>query len=71
VVLRLRGVALQLHLAPLKLILGSIASDIDESSSCSGYLPVLGFGAYRRKFDEYRPLFIGLLGLTRRGCGVL
>jgi hypothetical protein len=32
---------------------------------------VLGFWACRTKFDEYKPLFIGLLGPTRRGCGVL
>jgi hypothetical protein len=70
-VLRLRGAALQLRLAPLKLLLGSIASDVDESSSCGGYLRALGFGACGTKFDEYGPLFIGLLGPTRRGCGVL
>jgi hypothetical protein len=69
-VLRLRG-ALQLRLAPLKLLLGSIASDVNESSLCGGYLCALGFGAYGTKFDEYRLLFIGLLGPTRRGDGVL
>jgi hypothetical protein len=53
------------------LLLGSIASDVDESSSCGGYLRALGFGACRIKFDEYGPLFIGLLGPTRRGDGVL
>jgi hypothetical protein len=31
----------------------------------------LGFGACRTKFDEYGPLFIGLLGPTRRGDEVL
>jgi hypothetical protein len=70
-VLRLQGAALQLHLAPLKLLLGSIASDVDESSSCGIYLRALGFGACRTKFDEYGPLFIGLLGPTRRGDRVL
>jgi hypothetical protein len=70
-VLWLRGAALQLHLAPLKLLLGSIASDVDESSSCGGYLRALGFGACGTKFNEYRPLFIWLLGLTHRGSGVL
>jgi hypothetical protein len=70
-VLRLRGAALQLCLAPLKLLLGSTASDINESSSCGGYLHALGFGACGTKFDEYRPLFIGLLGPTNRGDGVL
>jgi hypothetical protein len=43
-VLQLRGAALQLCLAPLKLLLGSIALDIDESSSCGGYLRARGFG---------------------------
>jgi hypothetical protein len=71
VVLRLRGAALQLRLAPLKLLLGSIASDVDESSSCGSYLHALGFGACTKKFDEYGLLFIGLLGPTHRGCGVL
>jgi hypothetical protein len=52
-------------------LLGSIASDVDESSSCGGYLRALGFGACRIKFNEYGPLFIGLLGPTRRGDGVL
>jgi hypothetical protein len=70
-VLRLQGAALQLCLAPLKLILGSIASDVDESMLCGGYLRALGFGACGTKFDEYGPLFIGLLGLTHRGDGVL
>jgi hypothetical protein len=32
---------------------------------------VLGFGACRTKFDEYGPLFVGLLSPTRRGCRVL
>jgi hypothetical protein len=70
-VLRLRGAALQLRLAPLNFLMGSIASDVDESSSCNGYLRALGFGACRTKFDEYMPLFIGLLGHTSRGGGVL
>jgi hypothetical protein len=66
-VLQLREAPLQLCLAPLKLLLGSIASDVDESSLCSGYLRALGFGACGTKFDEYGPLFIGLLGHTHRG----
>jgi hypothetical protein len=70
-VLRLRGAALQLRLAPLKLLLGSIASGIDESNLCGSYLRALGFEACRTKFDEYKLLFIGLLGHTRRGGGVL
>jgi hypothetical protein len=70
-VLWLRGAALPLHLAPLKLLLGSIASNVNESCSCGGYLRALGFGACGTKFHEYGPLFIGLLGPTRRGCGVL
>jgi hypothetical protein len=70
-VLRLRGAALQLRLVPLKLLLGSIASGVDESSSCGSYLHALGFGAYMTKFNEYMLLFIGLLGPTRRGCRVL
>jgi hypothetical protein len=69
-VLWLRGAALQLRLAPLKLLLGSIASDVYESSLCGGYLCALGFGACVTKFDEYGPLFIGLLGPTHRGDGV-
>jgi hypothetical protein len=70
-VLRLRGAALQLHLAPLKLLLGSIASDVDESSLRDVYLRALGFGACKTKFDEYGSLFIGFLGPTRRGDGIL
>jgi hypothetical protein len=71
VVLWLRGAALQLHVAQLKLLLGSIASDVDESSSCCGYLRALRFGACGTKFNEYGPLFIGLPGPTRRGDEVL
>jgi hypothetical protein len=71
VVLRLQGAALQLCLAPLKLHIGSIASDVEESSSCSGYLRALGFGACGTKFDEYGPLFIGLSVPSSRGCEVL
>jgi hypothetical protein len=71
VVLWLHGAILQLHLAPLKLLLGSIAWDVDESSSCGGYLGALGFGVCGTKFDVYGPLFIVLLGPTHRGCGVL
>jgi hypothetical protein len=70
-VLQLRGEAVQLRLAPLKLLLGSIASDDDESSLCGVYLHALGFGACGTKFDEYGPLFIVLLGPTHRGDGVL
>jgi hypothetical protein len=70
-VLRLREPALQLRLAPLKLLLGSIALDVDESSSSGGCVHALGFGVCGTKPDEYGPLFIGLLGPTRRGCGVL
>jgi hypothetical protein len=55
-VLRLRGVALQLRLAPLKLLLRSIASGIDESNLCGSYLRALGFEACRTKFDEYKLL---------------
>jgi hypothetical protein len=44
-VLWLWGAALQLRLSLLKVLLGSIASDIDESSSSGGYLHALGFGA--------------------------
>jgi hypothetical protein len=69
-VLWLWRAALQLRLAPLKLLLGSIASYVDESSSCGSYLHVVGLGACRKKFDEYKPLFIGLLSPTRRGDGV-
>jgi hypothetical protein len=71
VVLRLRGAALQLHLAPLNLLLGSIALNVDESSSSGDSLRELGFGACETKFNEYGLLFIGLLGPTRIGCGVL
>jgi hypothetical protein len=70
-ILWLQESALKLHLNPLKLLLGSIASDDDELRSRGSYLRVLGFGACRTKFDEYEPLFIGLLGPTRRGDGVL
>jgi hypothetical protein len=70
-VLRPRGAALQLLLAPLKLLLASIASGINESSSCGGYLRALGFGVCGTKFDEYGQLFIGLLGPTRRRDGIL
>jgi hypothetical protein len=70
-VLQLREAALKLRLAPLNLLLGSIASDVNESSSSGGYLCALGFGACGMKFDEYGPLFIGLLSPTRRGDGVL
>jgi hypothetical protein len=70
-VLRLRKAALQLHLAPLKLLLGSIASDNDELSSRSSYLCAIEFGACRIKFDEYELLFIWFLSPTHRGDGVL
>jgi hypothetical protein len=70
-VLRLQGAALQLHFAALMLLHGSMASYVDESSSCGGYLCALGFGACGTKFNEYVPLFIGLLSPTRRGDEVL
>jgi hypothetical protein len=63
-VLWLREAALQLCLAPLKLLLGLIASDDAESSSSGSYLRALGFGACG-------PLVIGLLGPTRKGDRVL
>jgi hypothetical protein len=69
--LRIQEAARKLHNDPLKLLLGAIASDGDKSSSCGSYLRALGFGACGMKFDEYGPLFIGLLVPTRRGCGVL
>jgi hypothetical protein len=69
--LQLREPVLQLRLAPLKLLLWSIASNVDESSLCGGYLRALGFAACGTKFNEYRPSFIGLLGPTHRACGVL
>jgi hypothetical protein len=62
---------LRLRLAPFKLLLGSIASNVNECSLCGGYLCALGFGACGTKFDKYERLFIGLLGPTRRGDGVL
>jgi hypothetical protein len=71
VVLQHREAALQLRLAPLKLRLGSITSDVNESSSSSGCLHTLGFVACRTKSDKYRPLFILHLGPTSRGDGVL
>jgi hypothetical protein len=71
VVLQHREAALQLRLAPLKLRLGSITSDVNESSSSSGCLQALGFVACRTKSDKYRPLFILHLGPTGRGDVVL
>jgi hypothetical protein len=70
-VLRLQGAAIQLCLATLKLLLVSIASDVHESSSCGNYLCALVFGACGTKFNEFGPLFIGLLGPTCRGDEVL
>jgi hypothetical protein len=70
-VLWLLEAALQLRLAPLKLLLGSIASDGNKSSSRDGYLRALGVGACRMKFNKYEPLFIGLLGPTCGGDRVL
>jgi hypothetical protein len=67
----LQEVALKLHLDPLKLLLGSIASDGDESSSHDGYLRVRGFGVCRTKYNENGPLFIGVSVLTHRGCEVI
>jgi hypothetical protein len=43
----------------------------ERLSSCGDYLHVLGFGDCGIKFDGYGPLFIGLLGPTHRGDGVL
>jgi hypothetical protein len=60
--------ALKLCLDPLKPLLGSIALDDGESSSCGGFLYVLGFGDCGMKFVEHRPLFIGLLVPSHRGC---
>jgi hypothetical protein len=57
-VLRLRGAALQLRLAPLKLLLGSIASNVYESSLCDGYLRVLGFGPLPLNSDRVNFLFL-------------
>jgi hypothetical protein len=69
--LRLQEAALKLHLDPLKLLLGSIASDGGESSSCGGFLCVLGFGDCGMKFIKHMPLFIGLLVPSHRGRVVL
>jgi hypothetical protein len=69
--LRLQEVALKLCLDPLKLLLGSIASDGGESSSRGAYLRALGFGLCGAKSDEHGLLFIGLLVLTHTGCRVL
>jgi hypothetical protein len=69
--LRLQEVAPKLCLDPLKLLLGSIASNGGESSLFSGYICVLGFGACGTKFIKHGPLFIGLLVWTRRGLRVL
>jgi hypothetical protein len=60
-----------LHLDPLKLLLGSIASDDLKSSLCGGYLRVLWFGACGMNFDKHGPLFIGLLLPNRSTCRVL
>jgi hypothetical protein len=71
VLLWLQEVVLKLCLHLLKLLLGSIASDGSESSSRDGYLCVLGFGVCGAKSNEHGPLFIALLVLAHRGCGVL
>jgi hypothetical protein len=60
-----QGVALKLHLDPLKLLLRSIALDGGELSSHGGFPQALGFGACGIKFDEHRLLFIGLLAPDR------
>jgi hypothetical protein len=65
--LRLQDAALKLCLDPLKLLLGSIASDCGELSSPNGFLCALGFGDCGMKFVENMPLFIGLLVPSRRG----
>jgi hypothetical protein len=69
--LQLQEVALKLCLDPLKLLLGSIASNGGESSSHDSYLRALGFGVCGTKSDEHEPLFIGILVLSCRGCRVL
>jgi hypothetical protein len=71
VLLRLHEVALKHFLDPPRLFLTSIASDGGESSSRGSYLRVLVFGVCRTKSDEHGQLFIELLVLARRGCGVL
>jgi hypothetical protein len=63
--LRPQGIALKLCLDPLKLLLGSIASDGGELSSHGGFPRVLGFGACGLKFDKHGLLFIGLLASDR------
>jgi hypothetical protein len=50
--LRLQEAALKLHLVPLKLLLGSIASDGGESSTRGGYLHALGFQYLRTKIHH-------------------
>jgi hypothetical protein len=70
VLLRLQEVALKHCLDPLKLLIGSIASDGGESNSRGGYLCALGFAVCGTKSDVHVPLFIGLLVLDCRGCGV-
>jgi hypothetical protein len=69
--LPLQEVVLKLHRDPLKLLLGLIALDDNEMSSHGGFPHALGFGVCGSKFDKHGPLFIGLLVLSRRGCGVL
>jgi hypothetical protein len=65
--LRLQQATLKLHLDPLKLLLGSIASDDSELSSPDSFLCALGFRDCRMKFVEHMPLFIWLLVPSRRG----
>jgi hypothetical protein len=65
--LRLQEAALKLHFDPLKLLLGSIASDGGELSSPDSFLCALGFGDCGMKFVEDSSLFIGLLVPSRRG----
>jgi hypothetical protein len=69
--LELQEVALEHHLNPLKLLLGSITLNGNELSLHGGYLRALGFGACETKSDEHDLLFIGLLVLARRGYKVL
>jgi hypothetical protein len=71
VLLRLQAVAPKLCLDSLELHLSSIASDVNESSLCGGYIYALGIGACGTKFIEHGPLFIGLLVWTRRELEVL
>jgi hypothetical protein len=67
----LQEATIKLRLDPLKLTLGSIASNGGELSSPNGFHCALGFGDCRMKFVEHMPLFIGLLVPSRRRHGDL